>query len=399
MSIKHSLVAATFLGLFISNIALAKDVQMQKNRNNEIDGTYQSEAGWAMYYDDVDKNVSTQRQQQDSEHGQQDRAITTKAKNSTEAILLELLKESKKQTRLQTEIRDILKKEFAPEPVLITKEDGTKCIENSSADCFVMPMIAEARRIPVLAAWMQNPTEDNAKNYMQWQSKLFDRAFDMGNSMQFALTKFGTEAYPQSFQRSTFDSAGNIMSVIKDKRQEKIIRRLTNSIEYEIYLGMNLDADIYALDNIAKIITTIPESKFTLVFKDEKSRKAINVVAKTFLAFSAAIANGNIKTKVDTKAFDDQGMHTTPTFVINYKGNKDIQPFKMPIADGRLSANEFLSKVMQALEYKKVISRAEMADYKSWKDGGNYSSDYLEHFYGLKLDKDKLREIYQDNGN
>ena len=61
----------------------------------------------------------------------------------------------KKILEVNIEIRDILKKEYDPQPKTITNEKGEKCVANSSADCFEMPITNEAKKVPVYKEWLE----------------------------------------------------------------------------------------------------------------------------------------------------------------------------------------------------------------------------------------------------
>lgn len=94
-----------------------------------------------------------------------------KTQNLTEKdILLNILAEQRKQTAIQSEILEILKiTHDLPRKVVI---NGKECISNSSSDCFVMPIIGDAARLPVMRKWLENPTVENALEYYKWQSKI-----------------------------------------------------------------------------------------------------------------------------------------------------------------------------------------------------------------------------------
>ena len=101
-----------------------------------------------------------------------------KTKIDLAKVLLEILKLQREQLKVQKEILAKVKsidKRVNPKPIIITKPDGTKCVANSSADCFLMPLAKDALRIPVLAKYLQNPTKENAKEWYRWLSEYFRR--------------------------------------------------------------------------------------------------------------------------------------------------------------------------------------------------------------------------------
>lgn len=386
--------------LLVVSMDIVAATSKPKNRNNEIDSSYSAESGWIMYYDDnkSDGPVSINDQIAPSAvHG-----VATKngrREVSDSAILMEILKVSREQLVTQKEILSILKEEFRPEPKIVTKSDGTQCIENSSADCFVVPLTAEARRIPVMARWQREHSVEAAYEYNRWQAKLEENVIDAAQALTLSLSKYGTEAYPLGFQRSTFDDAQGHYEQLRSKHLEKSLRRLGSSgtVSFKIYLGDSLDMNLYSIVNIGKIIEKLPECKFELIFKNASLQKIYSEAAKSFIAYKNAITNKNIITRVDPSRFgkDKEIKDDAATYVAVFQknGTKREEPFLV----GRVGVDDFMEKAIGFFEFEKVISRTANTDTETWKDTGNVSSEYMEHYYGLKLDKQRIREII--NGN
>lgn len=151
-----------------------------KKTFNEVDDSYSNTKGFAFY--------------EDSNSSDKDNSIDKKTKLNAN-LLYEILLENKKQTKLLTDIRDILQKTHDPKPEKIVV-NGKECIANSSAECFKMPLTAEAKKVPVLASWIQNPTMENAAKYLKWQAKYFNSINKGGYSLNLASKEGGAETYP-----------------------------------------------------------------------------------------------------------------------------------------------------------------------------------------------------------
>lgn len=376
----------------------------EKFRNNDVDRKYNAENGWNFYYDKNNTETNTTTSADDGSESQNQNsepknAAISKPQSAADIldelvrIAREQLKTQREQLKTQKEILAILKEQFAPEPKLITLPNGKRCIENSSAECFVMPVIAEARRVPALAELLKNPTDEEvAKNYLQWQARYFEQVINVGNGLQFAMAKFGSEAYPIDFQRPGYDSATGAYGAIKEKFNKKLLASKKNLISFNIYFGRNIDLDIYAIDNIAEFMSEMSEIKFKLIFADEASKKYINDAAKTFKIFQKALKNGNVTTAIESNAFERDNIETTPTVAVVYMDN-NTQTVS-PIVVGRATKSEYIEKAIELLEYKKIINRVDRADLNVWKGAGNYSGEYLEQQYGIKLDKSKIKGYY-----
>lgn len=343
------------------------------------------------YYDDPEKIEQLEPSGVQQQHAAEPAASKANSPKSAEAILQEILKESRKQTLLQEKILKVLKDAFDPEPVVLRREDGTTCVANSSADCFMMPITAEAKKVPVIANLLKNQTMDNAAAAQEWLAVYISKITDIGSAWQFSIAQNGTKAYPLGFQRPTFDSTTGAYSIIKEKHRAKLLQK-TKDVQFEIFLGDNVDLDIYAMDNIAAILSYLPESKFKLIFKNDASFRIFNEGAKTFLNFAKAIKKGNFSTKTSPEQFKLSNIQTTPTFSVQY--TKNGKKMSTPIGVGRIEPTQFVDLAIQLLEFEGLIARTDSVDYTSWKDTGNYSQEYLGHQYGIKLDKEKIRSFY-----
>jgi len=310
-------------------------------------------------------------------------------KDETVDILKKLLAESKKQTKLQEEIRDILKNEFEPQPKMITI-NGKECIENSSAECFKVPILnKDAQKIPVMKDYIQNPTQENAAKYMQWQAKLIENTLNVGYSMQFALSQHGTKAYPLDYQSGYFDTPTGEYQNILSKTNERVLNEL--NFELDIYLGKNPDLDLTSIEMIGKIIKSLGTDKVRIIFYSNEMKKLFDE-ASIYSTISDLYKN--IKSIVDKDKFEKFNAYTTPAYIMIYT-DKDGKKKSQTISVGRISENDLNSKLIQFANYKQLIKREDFVSYKNWSEDGNYTEDYFNHFYGIKFN-DKLLKGAKD---
>ena len=162
-----------------------------------------------------------------------DEALPTQADNLTDKqILLAILQEQKKQTAIQEEILKIIKKQTGiPEMVTI---NGKKCLANSSADCFVMPVANDALKIPVMAKWIQNPTVENAKEYYKWQAKAINTSIQAGYSLNFASMAM---PYPFYGHQAMSQTGGNDSNYQMSEIIDAQIKKHAKTMEVKILLG------------------------------------------------------------------------------------------------------------------------------------------------------------------
>jgi thiol-disulfide isomerase/thioredoxin len=66
---------------------------------------------------------------------------------------------------------------------------------NTSVDNFQFPLTDEAKSVPVLANWLRNPTEANAKAWLAWQAKYIKHNEAIARSLRNAYLNHGDEVY------------------------------------------------------------------------------------------------------------------------------------------------------------------------------------------------------------
>ena len=353
----------------ISSLSLAIDnVQVIKKDKtstyNEIDDEYKVEKGF-YFYEDTNNTKAKKRVQ---------RCDCKKIMKTLDSIDKSL----KTQTKIQEKILKILEERFDPKPKVITV-NGKKCVANSSAECFDMPLTPAAKRVPVLANLIKNPSLQTAARYLQWQAKYFKQIYKVGDSLPAAVTQFGSKAYPLNYTTISYTDLNGFNA------QDKMIAPYLDSllkkynIHFLIFFGINKDLDITSVFALTKIIKSFPHFKGKIIFKSQKDKDIFDSMVEVIPL------GKNIKkqftTLIDKNSFDKLDIFTTPSIVIR-KG-KSAQT----IERGKIQEGVFKQKLFSYFEMNNLIEHQRLNDYNSWKDNLNYRQNFYYHMYGGNINK------------
>lgn len=312
----------------------------------------------ALFYEFNSDNNSTEQQKEDS---------TASTQNSTPditKILEELLKVAKEQRDIQKEILEALKEEFNPTPQKVVI-NGVECIENSSADCFVMPLTKDAKRIPVIKELVTNPTPETAKNYLQWQAKYLNTGpFKVGRSFEYAMNTYGDEAYPINLSRPDANSNTSILSEKKEKARAIILNKMYKEDSLALYIFLQSNAlDYFSIKEIAYIVGGIePKTSVTLIFKSEEDKKNFFEATKGNKYIEKQFKG--VKTTINKDSFKVNNIYMTPTYMSAYKKDKTLK--KQAVAIGRITKETLNTKIYEWLEQEEILKRGALSDYKVW---------------------------------
>ncbi|RDU73027.1 hypothetical protein CQA57_05740 [Helicobacter anseris] len=279
-------------------------------------------------------------------------------------VFQDILKELKTQTAIQKEILEILKTTTGlPKKVVI---NGKECIENSSADCFVMPITGDALKIPVMRKWIENPSVENALEYYKWQSKYLNHTFNAGYSLNFASMKI-----PNPFiGASPVMQGGNNDSSYQQKEQlDKIIQKNARNLTLQILLGkdtFDIDYTVRIFDIYKDIKSLGVDVKF--VFKDQKSfnlfrefhYKAPN---KEYKKNFDSISQKDII--IDSEFFDKMKVHLTPIYLLSYINENNDKNINEVIGAGREKLDTIRKKIQNFLILFNISKPSEFNDQQS----------------------------------
>jgi len=275
-------------------------------------------------------------------------------------LLAELLKVAKEQKSLQQKIYNLLSEEFNPTPKKVII-NGKECIENSSKDCFVMPLTKDAKKIPVLKALLTNPTPETAKNWLQWYSVYMNRGpLKVGRSFEYAMNTYGDKAYPMDITRSEVNTNTNELRSKQDKARKELLNKKYNDGSLGMYIFLsNKSLDYFAITQLADIVNNIDNKKaIAFLFRTEKEKS-------DFLK----AANGTINLKdvpiiVNDKYFKANHIYMTPTYLAVSHVKKDVK--KQAVSIGRVSSDTLNIKTYEWLKNIGVLKEGTLSDYKVW---------------------------------
>jgi hypothetical protein len=293
-------------------------------------------------------------------------------------LLAEILKVQREQLRVQKKILAILQEQFNPKPKLVTV-NGKQCIANSSADCFVMPLTPVAKRIPVLKNWLLHPSIKTAAAYIKWQSKYLREISKAAYAYDFAVTEYGNKIAQVDYSQPSFEETLGYTNVIRDKYRQFLINKYKDDFKLYIFMGLNPDLDVYSFTSIAKFIDSHPKLKYTIVFKNEKEKKAFVEAGNIFPVIKKVLGNKNVEIATMNN-FKRLNIYTTPTIAIKLNNSNVINKILVGRPNGYLD-----QKIINFLEFKGIIKEGSNPTYKAWQKVGDFAKKYYSHYYDVNI--------------
>lgn len=295
------------------------------------------------------------------------------------ALLSEMLKVQKEQRDIQKEILRILKAEYDPEPKIIVNENGEECVANSSADCFLMPVTAEAKKVPVIREWLEKRDLESSVKKKQWLAKYFNEITKAAYNDVFAISHFGTEAYPVDYNTMNYNNTINSSVLVKEKHNQEVLRRNLDKINLIYFIGKNESFDLYAMDNIVKFLKNYKDDiKLQFIFNDEKSYKAYSTASMYNKDFQVL---NNFKMKVAPEEFEEFNISNTPSLVAINKAEKTA----LTVMTGRASENRATNMLLMYLKNQGIIEDVELNINNAWREDKSYGKKYIKDLLGEKF--------------
>lgn len=311
-----------------------------------------------------------------------------KTKRDAATILEEMLVVQKEQLKEQKKIRAILEEQYDPKPKVITKADGTKCIANSSADCFDFPLIAEAKRVPVMANHFKNPHDAKATaEWKKWYAVYLNHNFDIGKAWEYDSAENGSNSFKTDFKRDGFDSAKGDYYVEKEKHNSRVINAFgTRGLSMKILLGKTPELDIYAMDQLAMFIQNHPALPIELVFMNRESAEVYSGGARVIPFVGQAFSQKNLTKRIANKEGEfPVNLQATPAYSVSYKdGTRNNTKI---IKAGKVEAGRLASSIIEWMIFEKIIDPAQLNDSRVWKDADGIGTRFLKESYGKDLKK------------
>ena len=290
-------------------------------------------------------------------------------------LLKEILKENRKQSKLQKEIRDLIASEINPSPKTITV-DGKECIENEDEKCFKMPLIREVRSIPAIKNALTKRDLESVKKQEQWYAKYLTEIIKVGYLKGLAIREMGPD-YPLARRpEGTVDAGAGWDAPILENHRRNIFKKELHNFEFNFFIGLNIGLDMYSLSSIANVAKSFPEIKLNLVFKDKKSKI---IWEKQYKNLYAAKYLKKLNAVIQPSSFDEFKVYTTPSlFLKDHKNSKNIF-----LHVGKINQLTLINKTIDYMLQNKFIERKDLSSTKAWNSEGG--EKYIENYYRNKL--------------
>lgn len=228
-------------------------------------------------------------------------------------------------------------KEVIKPPETKTKEEEKKEEFNTSVDNFQFPLTDEAKRIPVLREWLENPTEENAKKWLAWQAKYFEHNEKIARSLRNAYLNYGDQIY-----RLEGMPEQPIASAIASRKQTEVYQQVFNSVSDKIGIFFFYKKGCEYCE---------AEIRPLKIFADKYNFKVIGVVASP----EDKIEGLPFETKVAPGVFYKYKITSVPTISAFYAKENDMQV----IAKGYTPTSQIELNLKAYLLQKGLITKDE----------------------------------------
>jgi hypothetical protein len=265
---------------------------------------------------------------------------------------------------------------------------GKKCKTNSSEDCFVFPLQADAQRVPVLGKWLRDPSPTNSKEWLKWESKYFNHLESVALGNRFAFLSEGSKAYKTSTTHVFTESAA-MPEADKAKlaNEQRFIKDNADKMALVFFLGknktldMNTDSYIKMWKYDADYMKGITKK---IVVPDEESKKFILGRVKSSKIKEAIDFYSDKNIIVSPETFDKYGVFLTPSVVGFYKDHDKKEAIWQTIHTGNVSRDMVRRAYLDFLIYNKIIHPK---DFARDVNSQNRHLNLEKHNIELKTDK------------
>lgn len=134
----------------------------------------------------------------------------------------------------EVETKPVQKKEEKPKEEIVKapeepKQDNKTPTVNTSVRDFEFPLTDEAKSIPVLAKWLKEPTEENAKEWLAWQGKYFKHNEQIARSLRNAYLTYGDIVY--RFEGMSDQPIGQIVAAgVTQKKYKDVFNSVADRV-------------------------------------------------------------------------------------------------------------------------------------------------------------------------
>lgn len=344
------------------------------------------------YYDDgsLDKNGSKKPPKK----------VKMKASEKVQADLTqELISQMRKNNELQEKILKKLEYAFPrtiPE-FTTNKKTGKQCKSNSSADCFVMPVIAEAQNsVPVMVEMLRDPNMNTVKNYLEWQAVYLNQTFQVGRG--FSLVSKQYEREVNKLDGTSYTNMSTHRNLEKDMANVKksaVLMRLKKKIGLMIFIGKSYELERqYNTASFTSILNSVfPQlDNFTFVFYDQKSLDDLNKRLHHKLKGTNSLKKWEAASKfVNPNLFEKHKINASPAGLLVYKKD-DGEIITQKLGYATLAPSPLLHTIYNFLRFNNIVEPGTINEKDAWEMGSELRRN-------KKIDKNKIDAIKIDESN
>lgn len=385
------------LSIIVSSFLLSGLYANQGNKKlAHTDLEYDNGKGWWWYEETyIDEKTKKEEKIKYSMTPKEKKEFEEKKK--TNELLTELIKEQRENKQVNNEI--LLRLEYAFPNVTpvhtINKKTGEKCLTNSSMDCFVMPVVAEAQQVPVLKDFISDPSPEHSKKWLQWQATYFNHVKKISHGLRFAYLKGGADAYPTATNYARGDNLTISRSEkVQAYREATIIDSIKQNIALLNFVGENtvfeknltIHKHIHNWDR-----SFLKNIQSVFIFKDDKSRDDFLKYINDTEAPDSHVVQFWKKAKVTVRPdlYKQYNIKMTPTTVLYYEDKAKKININETIASGSLNSDIIRKGITSFLTYNEIIEeKAYAADY-NWE-----STEGNDNIFMPKVKSDGIHNDY-----
>jgi hypothetical protein len=311
--------------------------------------------GGFYYYDDgSDDNISDT---------QSKKKIPVKPENMAPMMQMERMIEAmERNNELQEKILAKLDYAFprtTPEWTTNSKT-GEKCKANSSAECFVMPVIAEAQQsVPAMVEMLREPSVKNVKNYLEWQAVYMNQAFQVGRGFQMVSLQYERDVNKlDGTYHTQLPTMGNMQNDVDQMQRSAVIMRLKKKLGVLVFIGKTdaIERNFNGMEYTNYLHTVLPLlDNFSLIFNSPESLEKVDSKIRRYSGAKDTIKKWDQAPKrIDPALFEKYKISVSPASVLFYKkDNGEVIWQKLGYAT--LSPKQTIDKIYNFLKFHKII--------------------------------------------
>lgn len=369
----------------------------QERSYSAIDDLGQGGQGFYYYNDYRDDENSTEKPKK--------RAVRVSPQEKMQADMMQqLIKAVEKNTEVQEKI--LKKLEYAYPRTIpeysTNKKTGEKCRSNSSADCFVMPVIAEAQNsVPVMKEMLRDPSMKNVKEYMRWQAAYFNQSFKVGNGFSLANEQYEREINNvDGMSHTNLPMYGDKQKGIGEIKKAAVVERLGEKLGLMIFVGKSkeLEREYNGQEYTSLLGSVFGKMKnLTYVFYDEESRAAVEEKIARYKYTDMLAKYSKVRKIVAPEQFKRFKINASPAGVLIYK-KEDGGVIWQKTGYSTLSPKSLMQTAYRFLRFHEIVPPGTINEKDGWEMADTLRKDGAftkEQLRAISLDESKI-EVTDD---